>query len=289
MKLLNLDSIIIFSRPHGPTILTVCDDLYFKHFHKEICSSFLKNIKSYKCLHIHIIDPTDETLVNAFKLSSPRITISYEKGVFSNMINSVPKFDYEIWTRHINIDIKKMLFKEFFRDKLFFRKLISFFLKINLPITLYPPLAWLNKKRFSVYCACRRFLLPYKLFKNVNSLLVVDIDSILSADLPLNDFCKKNRSQAIFRKNSWSKCLAGIVFVHFEKKGKSRFLEMLSVNLLKDFSIGKIYWGLDQVNLDHLANTSKLFPLEFVSYSFEKNSDINNISFVSFKGDAKWN
>lgn len=281
--MMSFDSLEILQKPTGKVVFVACDSRYFEIFSDELTTSFTRHINSFNCLHFHIISPTENILEKISHPSNSSVTYSFEDSTQINEINETSLAGLPCFA-DLPRKIKSMLILEQERDNKITSYLIPKLLRLHFPVDFLLSYQWLNISKSRVYFACRRFMMPMYFFDSISSVLIIDIDSYFNRDVSINMDVSSVGAFAVSRKDSWSKFLAGFVYVKMNQQG-SLFLNKMRNDVTKSFWDGLIYWGLDQVLLDKCGEVGLLACLPSVDVGFAKNS---NASFVSLKGNLKW-
>lgn len=250
---------------NGSVITCTCDVTYFYRFSDRLIDTFLKNIKNFDYLHIHIIK-SDHSFLK-FK-DNERVFISYE------IVQDIPKINYKEFnilpknvllfltldciqsnsrTIHKAVSLLPNIFLLFFIDKYYRR-------------------SWLN-----VYSACRRFMYPYEFTSGVEKLLIIDIDGVFHDEIDIScDFGIMSRDKG------WSKYLAGMVYFDFTSHKSRELYKTISTKIEYHFKKRIVFWGLDQYILDSILEKFDI-KITKIQFSFNKKSS----SYQSFKGNLK--
>ena len=281
--MMNFENIKILQKPKGKVIFVACDSIYFDKFSDKLATSFIAHVKNFNCLHFHIISPTEDVLEKMLHSQSTLVTFSFEDSTCIRKINrKIPgRFG---WLAALPKKIKSMLVAEQERNNKIRGFVISKFLRLHFSENLFLRRKWLDDSKSKVYYACRRFMMPISFFDEISSVLIVDVDSYFNADVMVDVDMSSIGAFAICRNKSWSKFLAGFVYVKTNQHGVL-FLNKMRNDLIKHFSDGCIYWGVDQVLLDRCGEAGLLSCFSNIDVGFEKNS---SASFISLKGNLKW-
>jgi len=269
--------------PVGKVVLVVCDSKYYERFSKRLISSFHEHVRSFECLHFHVISPSAALLGQISKPSQLRVTYSFEDSSnLQKIADSLVRADLLFGA--LQRQVQGMLVAEQYRNRKALGLLASSLFKYNFPVRFLISQKWLNAIRSKVYYACRRFMLPERFFNSVDSTLLIDADSYFQADIKIDEAGSRFGAFAIERRNSWSRFLAGYVYVKNEKSGRL-FQDKMRGDLTRAFLEGKIYWGVDQVCLDRCGEAGLLGPFHHPDVAF---SDASHSALISLKGNAKW-
>jgi hypothetical protein len=146
----------------------------------------------------------------------------------------------------------------------------------------------LNRKRLKsklalAMYACGRFVLPEEIFSRCSSVLIVDVDSLVTSDFA-GWVAKQSKVGAVRSSNSWSRHLAGIVILPTRVEVQKFFA--LSRNYFStEAEFGRIAWGVDQLVLDKVLDDLDAVPLEkAMSFTVSGHS---GEAIVSWKGKLK--
>jgi hypothetical protein len=281
--MINFEQIKILRKPKGRVIFVACDSLYFERFSRKLSESFLSHIKSFNGLHIHVIAPSKDVLSKITQFKYSNISYSYEDSIKIGNISGKCSGRLS-WFSSLPNQVKSMLLTEQVRDNKIGMLVVSLLTKLQFPKHLLISSKWMQANKSKVYYACRRFMMPVSFFDDIEAVLIVDIDSYFNADVIFDFDASISSAFAICRRNSWSKFLAGFVYVENNTDGVL-FLNKMRNDLIEHFSGEQIYWGLDQVLLDRCGELGLLSCFSSSDVSFESKS---RASFISMKGNAKW-
>lgn len=272
------------NRPSGNVIFTCADSNYFKIFGKQLINS-LDKIDCFTCLHIHVINPDQEASykLQQFLVKFKRLTASYERVNIKSLME-LSRNARSDWLKNIPLNILEMLAIEQVREKTIQRKLIKIALKIGISANFLISKKWLHSDSSRVYYACRRFSFIQDFFNSVDTLIVIDIDSVFKNDYFKHELNMSNRILALRRVGSWSTYLAGLVY-YPNNNETSIFIDKYSQKLNEFFENGWIFWGLDQYLLDVISTKNSTSGLNASVFGFKEGS---NSSFISYKGNTKF-
>ena len=271
--------------PKGKVILCTCDQVYFEFFFDKLYTSFTKNISEFNQLHIHLINP-DINLINSIKKDNTmsNVSFSWEGEAQISLIKKL-KININDWEKMLPIKIKKMLLAESSRGLPYVQFLYNQALSLGIPWRFLISKNYIKKSFSKTYYASRRFALPRKLLTKTTHILFIDIDSEFKKDLNIS-FSEDFSVQAIKRKElGWSNFYAGLVFVRMDEVGKS-FIENIYKMINDSLDKNIFYWGIDQSCLDMCYEKNLLASFDKNYMDFTQDSDA---SFISYKGDKKWN
>ena len=271
-------------RPSGNVIFTCADSNYFKLFGEQLISS-LDKVDNFDCLHIHVINPDQEVLntLEEYLHKFHRLTASFEH-IDIEALKELSRDAQSDWLKNIPLHILEMLAIEQARERSTYRKLIKIALKIGVSANFLISKKWLHADSPRVYYACRRFTLIQEFFNTIETLIVIDIDSVCKNDSFIHQLHSSNRILASRRIGSWSNYLAGFVY-YPDNKEASMFINQYSEKLNDFFEKGWIFWGIDQYLLDVISTKSSTSGLHKSVFGLK---DSDDSSFVSYKGDAKY-
>lgn len=276
--------ITYLARPSGNVIFTCADSDYFKLFSDKLISS-LNKVDCIDCLHIHVINPDQEVLSKLEKYLHKfhKLTASFEH-VDIEALKQLSRNAQSDWLKNIPLNILEMLAIEQVRGNSIHRKLIKIALKIGVSANFLISKKWLHADSPRVYYACRRFSLIQEFFNTIETLIVIDIDSVCKNDSFIHQLQSSNRILAPRRIGSWSTYLAGFVYYPNNKQA-SIFINQYSKKLDEFFKNGWIFWGLDQYLLDIISTKNSTSGLHESVFGLK---DSKNSSFISYKGDMKY-
>ncbi|MDB9900858.1 hypothetical protein OAD37_03600 [Gammaproteobacteria bacterium] len=272
------------ARPSGNVIFTCADSNYFKLFGEQLISSVDK-VDCFSCLHIHVINPDQEVLhlLEQYLVNFKRLTASYER-VNIKLLMEVSRNAQSDWLKNIPLNILEMLAIEQVRKRNIQRKLIKIALKIGINPKFFISKKLLHSDSPRVYYACRRFSFIQDFFNTIETLIVIDIDSVCKNDSFILKLQSSNRILALRRMGSWSTYLAGFVYYPNNKEA-SLFIDRYTEKLTEFFENGWIFWGLDQFLLDVISTKNSTSGLHESIFGLNESDDF---SFISYKGDAKY-
>jgi hypothetical protein len=272
------------ARPSGNVIFTCADSNYFKLFGEQLICSVNK-VDCFTCLHVHVINPDQEVLaaLDQYLHTFNRITASYEYVNIESLME-VSRDAQSDWLKNIPLHILEMLAIEQVRERNIQRKLIKIALKIGIPANFLISKKLLHSDTPRVYYACRRFSLIKEFFNTIETLIVIDIDSVCKNDSFIHQLQDSNRILALRRIGSWSTYLAGFVYYPNNTEA-SIFINQYSEKLDDFFKRGWIFWGLDQYLLDVISTKTSTSGLNESVFGLK---DSDDSSFISYKGDAKF-
>jgi hypothetical protein len=274
----------ILQAPVGRVVLVTCDSEYYERFADTLILSFDRFVRSFDCLHFHIISPSESLLQQVSQPSQLAVTYSYEDSSNVHRITKTSVDGRSLFAT-LHRDVQEMLVAERQRHRGMMRLMALRCFKCKLPASLLVSGEWLNANKERVYYACRRFMMPPNFFTRITNVLMVDVDSYFQRDVVIDEGDSPFEAFAIERRDSWSRFLAGYVYVKSTKSGGLSFLDRMRIDLTRAFVTGKIYWGLDQVCLDRCAELGLLSSFSNPNVRFDGSSDA---AFVSLKGNAKW-
>lgn len=280
---INFENIEIVKRPRGKVILVACDSLYFERFSDNLICSFVAHVKNFNFLHFHVISPTSTVLHKLLHNENSVVTFSFEDPTCTKEINKKQTL-LSIFFDNIPNKIRHMLVAEQERNNALRSFVFLKLMQMGVPAKIFLRPKWLNNSKSRVYYACRRFMMPSCFFDEISAVLIIDADSYFNSDIELNEGASSIDAFAICRSKSWSKFLAGFLYVKINDNGL-KFLNKLKNDLVMHFSDGIIYWGIDQVLLDQCEKVGLLSCFSKIDVGFKKNS---SASFISLKGDIKW-
>lgn len=271
--------------PKGKVILCACDQVYFEIFFYKLYTSFTKNISEFNQLHIHLINP-DINLINSIKKGNTKsnVSFSWEGEAQISLIKKL-KININDWEKILPIKIKTMLLAESLKGLPYVRFLYRQALSLGIPWRFLISKNYIKKSFSKTYYASRRFALPKKLLTKTTHILFIDIDSEFKKDFNIS-FSEDFSVQAIKRKElGWSNFYAGLVFVRMDEVGKS-FIENIYKMINDSLDKNIFYWGIDQSCLDMCYKKNLLDSFDKNYMDFTQDGDA---SFISYKGDKKWN
>lgn len=272
------------ARPSGNVIFTSADSNYFKLFGGQLISS-LDKVDCFTCLHIHVINPDQEVIykLQQYLVKFKRLTASFEYVNIKKLVE-LSRYAKSDWLKNIPLNIREMLAIEHVRGKYIQRKLIKIALRIGISANFLISKKRLQSDSIRVYYACRRFSLIQEFFTTIDTLIVIDIDSVCKNENFRNELNSSNRVLALRRMGAWSTYLAGFVYYPNNKEA-ALFIDQYSDKLTEFFENGWIFWGLDQYLLDVISTKSSTSGLHESVFGLK---DGDNSSFISYKGDAKY-
>lgn len=170
-------------------------------------------------------------------------------------------------------------YKDFFLIRQFIKVLIR--LGFNWPLLLRRKA--LREKQLVTSYACARFVLPKEIFANCNSVLIIDLDSLITRDFS-SWFDKQRKLGAVRSRNLWSRYLAGIVLLP-TGADVQKFFTLSREYLYKEAVGGRLAWGVDQLMLDSVLHELGGVELEgAMSFTLEGRQ---GEAIVSWKGKLK--
>lgn len=272
------------ARPSGNVIFTSADSNYFKLFSDQLIIS-LDKVDCYSSLHIHVINPDQEALYKLQQLlrKFKRLTASFEHVDVKKLMDLSTHANSD-WLKNIPLNILEMLAIEHVRAKYIKRKLFKIALRIGISAKFLISKKRLHSDAIRVYYACRRFSIIQEFFTSIDTLIVVDIDSICKNENFRHELDSSNCILAPKRIGSWSTYLAGFVY-YPDNKEASLFIDHFSEKLTEFFENGWIFWGLDQYLLDVISTKNSISGLHESVFGLKDGDDS---SFISYKGDAKY-
>lgn len=272
------------ARPSGNVIFTCADSNYFKLFGEQLITSF-DNLDCFTCLHIHVINPDQEALykLQQYLVKFKKLTASFEHVNIKSLMK-VSRDAQSDWLKNIPLNILEMLAIEHVRGENIKRKLIKIALKIGISANFLISKKLLHSDSLRVYYACRRFSFIQDFFNTIDTLIVIDIDSVFKNDSFMHELHSSKRILALRRMGSWSTYLAGFVYYPNNKEA-SIFIDQYSEKLTEFFENGWIFWGLDQYLLDVISTKNSTSGLHESVFGFNEG---DNSSFISYKGDTKF-
>ena len=272
------------ARPTGNVIFTSADSNYFKLFGEQLISS-LDKVDCFTCLHIHVINPDQEVIykLKQYLVKFKRLTASFEYVNIKKLME-LSRYAKSDWLKNIPLNIREMLAIEHVRGKYIQRKLIKIALRIGISANFLISKKRLHSDSIRVYYACRRFSLIQEFFTTIDTLIVIDIDSVCKNENFRHELNSSNCILALRRMGSWSTYLAGFVYYPNNKEA-SIFIDQFSEKLTEFFENGWIFWGLDQYLLDVISTKNSTSGLHESVFGLKDGDDS---SFISYKGDAKY-
>jgi len=272
------------ARPSGNVIFTCADANYFKLFSEQLISS-LDKVDYFTCIHIHVINPDQEALhlLEQYLIKFKRLTASFEY-VDIKLLMEVSRDAQSDWLKNIPLNILEMLAIEQVRGEYINRKLIKIALKIGISAKFLISKKHLLSDSPRVYYACRRFSFIQDFFNTIDTLIVIDIDSVCINDSFIHRVHNSKRILALKRIGAWSTYLAGFVY-YPNNKETSIFIDQYAEKLAEFFENGCIFWGLDQYLLDVISTKNSTSGLHKSVFGLK---DSDDSSFISYKGDAKY-